>query len=137
MVLWMLKKDNDTRLSNEIQSLYEMNTHPNQSISIINKIQSNIAWSAIDFFNLEKDQITHDELIKTLNSVMMLYPNDDEIKNSAHYLKYNRMFNYYQAPLNEGDQLNVESLKLITLGSKDFETPSSDENWIFMTGSLS
>jgi len=64
----------------------------------MNNIFTRVQYGVLREFGFEEDQL--DDGLNYLRSAQSLYPNDDEIRNSAYYIKYNRSC---QGDLKEGD----------------------------------
>jgi hypothetical protein len=131
--MYMLQQDNSLRLSEETQNLYNQLDHPNDTINIINVIQQVAIRRAFDHFGIEANEKQRSRALQILHSVRTLFPNDKEVYDCAHYLKYNRMFQ--AKPLSDGDKLDVDIIDRMIYHSGpriDFE-----DQWLLISGSLS
>lgn len=142
--MWMLKRDNEIRLSSETQQKYLENVVPNDQIPIIDEIQKRVANDALINFGYAVSDRSIQRCISILNKSLILFPNDPDIRNSAHYLKFNRMLDY-KIPLSVGDQIQPQKWKLEFLNEYDcfmFESlihnnHDEQQTWLMMTGSIS
>lgn len=131
--MYMLQQDNSLRLSEETQKMYNQLDHPNDTINIINEIQQVAIQRAFDHFGIESDKKMKSRALQILHSVRTLFPNDKEVYNCAHYLKYNRMFQ--SKPLSDGESLDLALVNNVIHHSG----PKIDflHQWLLITGSLS
>lgn len=125
----MLKYENKLRLSEEWISKMEdecinnidspLNGYMTGNISpTINKLQIEVVKK---FGYKLSSEI--DEALKILRSAMSIYPNDQEIKNSANYLKYNKID---KGIFKIGDKMNIDGINMVCI-DKDKNQQKCDE----------
>lgn len=132
----MLQRDNQLRLSDEYQSLYKQTLHPNESLPIIFEIQDQVVLDALIHFGQPLTDDLRISSLSALRSARSLFPDDPDIRNAAHYMKFNRMFDS-STELMEGDEIDLISFNLIPISINPSFNVSDNEYWLFMTGSLS
>lgn len=132
----MLQRDNNLRLSDEYQALYKQTLHPNESLPIVYEIQDRVVTEALAHFGQPMSEELMIASLNALRSARSLFPDDPDIRNAAHYMKFNRMFDS-STPLMEGDEIDLSLMKLIPISINRSFNVSDNDYWMFMTGSLS
>lgn len=132
-IVWMLKEDDFIRLSEEIQNEFSNLIDPNDHLAIIERIQKSVVKRAKLVFSIENED--EDFGLHALRSAAHNFSDDDKVRSSCHYLKYNRVLNRFDKILSVGLEMNqgdfdVEFLK----ESFDFNT---HKRYLLVTGSVS
>lgn len=132
-ILWMLKEDDCIRLQAETQTKFKSFPNFNEQLQLIDDIQKSIVSRAKTKFHIVKED--DDFGLSVLRSVAQMYKGDEEIRNSCHYLKHNRVLNNFEQTLSIGSKIEKNDFDIIFLNEPfDFNTQNQ---FILMSGSVS
>jgi len=106
-LLAMLQRENEIRLSPELQQIFDDNVVRGE-FGKVNNLFSQVQIQVLHEFGFKQDQIL--DGLNFLRSARSSYPDDEEILNAANYLKYNRSC---QGDLKEGD--DIPDVQLFTV----------------------